>query len=219
MSRDQLFIAIVDRGRADKLLQALRPMGLGAGLIIYGEGTAQGPVLKFLGFDRTAKELILMTVPAELSEVVHNYMERDWKVHKKNRGICFSLPLSRFTNLSRQSELTVSGNFSHHLIITILDQGGRHDCLEIARRHSAPGATVIPGRGAGIPQHELFDLVIEPQKDIVLILSETSRALPLADALISELGLNKPSSGLLFLLPVDRVSGLMAGSPEEVAHE
>lgn len=214
MPMQKLFIAIVDRGRADQILHELRAFSPSGALVLYGEGTTPNRVLEILGLDRTQKELILMTIPEDLEQSLHEVMLQNFKFHKKNRGIAFSLPLNQFQAAiynpeNLRAELQ---DYPFHLIVTILDRGASHDCVAIARENGAPGSTVIHGRGAGVPHNTAFDLLIEPQKDIVLSLTPSPLVKQVSSALISELDLNNPASGLLFALPVSLATGLYSST-------
>ena len=78
-----------------------------------------------------------------------------------------------------------------------------------------PGGTIIHGRGAGVPAEEsFFDLVIEPQKDIVFILVPTEKAAHIRKVVVEEMNLDKPGNGILFVLPVTRATGLYQAKEE-----
>ena len=95
------------------------------------------------------------------------------------------------------------------LIVVIVDSGRAEDVLEAARRAGAEGATIVHGRGSGIhEQKKIFNIPIEPEKDIVMILVPEQRTDGILDAVDAAVDLNKPGHGIGFVLPVKRVVGL-----------
>ncbi|MDD4494880.1 MAG: hypothetical protein PHV32_11160 [Eubacteriales bacterium] len=104
---------------------------------------------------------------------------------------------------------------THSCIITIVDKGRSKDCIKSARAAGARGGTLIHGRGAGIPTDFYFPLVIEPQKDIVMVITTNDKASTIGERIFSDLELGKTGNGIIFTLPVIRVSGLFENRSEE----
>ncbi len=77
------------------------------------------------------------------------------------------------------------------------------------------GATVIHGRGAGIPTDFYFPLVIEPQKDMVMIITKKDNASLIRQRILSDLKLEKAGNGIIFTLPVNWTGGLLESRSEE----
>ncbi|NLP00686.1 MAG: hypothetical protein GX386_10420, partial [Clostridiaceae bacterium] len=99
-------------------------------------------------------------------------------------------------------------NISHYCIITVVDKGRGKECMKSARLAGARGGTLIHGRGAGIPTDFYFPLVIEPQKDIVMIITTKDKVSTIRERIFSDLELGKAGHGILFTLPISRTSGL-----------
>ncbi|MEX2364611.1 MAG: hypothetical protein WD597_13355, partial [Balneolaceae bacterium] len=57
------------------------------------------------------------------------------------------------------------------LIVTIVNKGFSGKVVDASKEAGAEGGTIITGRGSGIHEKaKLFNLAIEPEKDIVLTL-------------------------------------------------
>jgi len=85
------------------------------------------------------------------------------------------------------------------------------DVLEAAKSAGSTGGTVIHGRGSGVHEKaKLFNIEIEPEKEIVLILSETAKTDYIVEAIKEKLNIDKPGAGILFVLDVNRTSGLIS---------
>ena len=81
--------------------------------------------------------------------------------------------------------------------------------IDAAKSAGAKGATVINARGSGI--HEtamLFSMPIEPEKDMVLILSEASKTQAICEAIRQACKVDEPGRGIIFVLDVDKTYGL-----------
>lgn len=97
----------------------------------------------------------------------------------------------------------------YSLIITIVNKGFEEVVMEAARSEGARGGTVLKARGTGEKEAVKFmGLSIEPEKDLVLILSETEKRHNIMKAIHTKAGLNTEGQGLAFALPVEDVTGI-----------
>ena len=93
--------------------------------------------------------------------------------------------------------------------MTIIDKGKSNDCIKAAKAAGATGGTVMHGHGAGVPTDYYFPLIIEPQKDIVMVITVKDNVRPIKDRIVKELELYKEGNGIIFVLPVIKMSGLL----------
>ena len=80
------------------------------------------------------------------------------------------------------------------------------------------GGTVLNARGTAREDAEkLFNISIQPEKEIVLILASNDIKDNILHAIYQNVGLNTSAQGIAFSLPVDDVVGLTtpAAKPEE----
>ena len=132
-----------------------------------GEGTAPSKLLEVMGINEIQKEILMIPSSNELSDQFHKLVHDEFMFYKRNRGIAFSIPFTHWqvhTDLQEQKKLERDGSSSHCCIMTVVDKGRSKACLKAARAAGAKGATLIHGRGAGIPADFCFSLVIEPQR-------------------------------------------------------
>jgi len=70
-------------------------------------------------------------------------------------------------------------------------------------------ATIIPARGTGIHEAKsFFGLSLEAQTDIIMLLVEEHRVLPILDVIKEAGEFHKPGTGIAFVVPVEHVVGL-----------
>lgn len=81
--------------------------------------------------------------------------------------------------------------------------------MDIAVREGARGGTVVHGRGAGVPENFSFPIIIDPDKDIVINILSKADAIRVKAALDRELELEKPGTGIAFMIPVGKFAGFM----------
>lgn len=95
------------------------------------------------------------------------------------------------------------------LIVTIVNRGFADDVMRAAKRAGAFGGTVLNARGTGAQsEKKFFGTVIEPEKEMVLILVEHEKRTPMMAAITVDAGLAKDGMGICFSLPVDAVKGI-----------
>lgn len=99
--------------------------------------------------------------------------------------------------------------YKHEVILCIVNSGFSEEVMDAAREFGARGGTVIRARGtANAEAEKLFNIAIQPEKEIVMILVESKIKNDILHALYKAVGLNTPGQGIAFTLPVDSVVGL-----------
>lgn len=95
------------------------------------------------------------------------------------------------------------------LIITIVNAGFSSQVVDSARQAGAGGATLIKGRGTGIHETDSFlGVKIQPEKDIVIILTPKHDRTKIMQAICDKAGLDTEGHGLVFSIPVEDWSGI-----------
>lgn len=201
MNSNTLLFVISERGTGEKIIQDVKKLGVARGMVFPGQGTIKSKFLKFFELDRGNKDIVFMQVNDSMEDKLYKGLEK--YTNKKNSAIAFSTPMKNFDFDSR-SDI----GFSHHLIVVILNKGSSDECIASARKAGAFGGTIISGRGAGVPEDFYFPIIIEPQKEIVLIVSETKDVSNIRNQIVSDFNLENPGKGILFILPVSRTQGL-----------
>lgn len=209
MNIDTLFFTIISRGKANAVLSKAEECGAAGGTIFLGEGTVQSKLLERLGLIETPKEVLMISTSEELSDCLHDALSETFS--KRNNGIAFTVPFRRHKlNVSEEEQENPEKEHIHlyDCIITIVDKGRSRDCIKAARTAGSNGGTLVHGHGAGIPTDFYYPLLIEPQKDIVFNISPRDKSNAIREEIISELELEKTGNGIIFTLPIVRVSGL-----------
>ncbi len=99
--------------------------------------------------------------------------------------------------------------FKHEVIFCIVNAGFSDAVMDAAKQFGARGGTVIHARGTANKEAEkLFEITVQPEKEIVMILVPTEIKNDILHALYRTVGLNTPGQGIAFSMPVDDVVGL-----------
>ena len=100
-------------------------------------------------------------------------------------------------------------NKKYEMIYCIVNAGFAEDVMDAARECGASGGTVISARGTANQEAEkLFNITIQPEKEIVMILVPHELKDPILHALYKKVGLQSPGQGIALSMPVDDVVGL-----------
>lgn len=217
---ENLFFTVVNRGRANAVLRKAKECGASGGTIFLGEGTAQSKFLEILGLTEIHKEIVVIPASNALCDKLHDALSGDFMFFKKNHGIAFSIPFKKWENVPEGQELgqdieNKNIKTSHYCIFTIVDKGRSDECIKAARSAGAQGATIIHGRGAGVPTDYYFPLVIEPQKEIVMLVTTKNKVSRIRKKIFTDLDLEMAGNGIIFTLPVSRTSGLFEDRSKE----
>ncbi len=111
---------------------------------------------------------------------------------------------------------TISG---YEMIMCIIDSGFSEAVMDAAKEVGARGGTVIHARGTANKEAEqFFNISIQPDKEIVMILVPAEIKDAVLHALYRSAGLKTEGHGIAFSLPVDDVVGISSApstQPEE----
>ena len=92
--------------------------------------------------------------------------------------------------------------------MVIVDKGRAEDVIDAACRRFK-GRTIINARGAGVHEtSKVFAMEIEPEKEIVMILSEQETVEAIVNSIREKLNIDAPGKGIISIQPVTRTYGL-----------
>lgn len=95
----------------------------------------------------------------------------------------------------------------YQLLVCIVNAGFSQNVMEAARAAGARGGTIIRGRGSANPEaEEFFNISIQPDKEVVLILVTNEMKDTVMTAVFKNSGLSTDGQGIAFSLPVERTT-------------
>jgi len=216
MTSGNAIFAIVNRGLANDLLHRAQQMGAQRGTIFLGEGTNPSRLLDIFGINQSQKEVLLIAVPEDVNERLYDMLREEFRLHKRYKGIAFSVPYRQYSPDGMPKTRAVREQDAPYIcLMTVLDKGLGNECMKVARTAGAVGGTIINAHGSGVPQDFYFPLNIEPQKDIVMIVTQRESAPQIRQTIYTSMQLEREGAGILFVLPVTQTLGLYEERQQE----
>ena len=226
LPRLKLMVAIIDRGKGSRAVEVFRHHGLQFDYLCMGLGTASSRILDYFGLSETEKDVVLTLVPASQVGTVMEAANRRFRFSSPGRGILFTCPL---TGVSGQvSRILCQGqepkeacdkmekSSGYDLILAIVNRGNVDVVMDAARSAGAPGGTVLHARRADrADQESLLGFALQPEKEVVAILSPRPQKHAMMQAINRAAGLATPAAGILFSLPVEDMMGLQPSIPPD----
>ena len=212
----KLLICIVPHGKSERITLAARKAGATGGTVLMGRGTAKNQILEMLGLGDTRKDLIYMLLDDELYAAVRAAVLQEAAKEKSGFGIVFTIDVEKFlknSSINIQKEDSMA-EATHTLISIIVNDGFADDAMAAARKAGAGGGTIINARGTGREDDaKFFGITIVPEKEMLLILAEKSKADAILDAVRSLPCLQTKGTGITYCIDVNDFAPL--GSPRK----
>ena len=209
-----LLIILVPFGRARKIVRYAKDKGLTGATIMIAFGTVKSKLLDFLGIQETRKELILTAGHGDVLDGLMDNLNNKFNLTRKNFGIAFRMPLS-FINIENalEGEKPVfkreEVKTMKSAIFTVVNRGKASEVVDASLEAGARGGTIIHARGSGLNQTKLiFDMEIEPEKEIVLTIVDDDQLENVVEAIRKKSDVEKEGHGILFVIPVSKAYGI-----------
>ena len=98
-------VAIVERGKADKVVKEAKKAGAKGATIFYGRGTGESEVKKFLNMHiEASKEIILILTEVEKSKQIMKAMIEAGRLKDPGTGIIFTISISDLVGLHHRDQ-------------------------------------------------------------------------------------------------------------------
>lgn len=99
-------VAIVERGKADKIVDAAKEAGAGGATIFFGRGTGESEAKKFFNLNiEASKELILILSEVSEFKKIYKEMIKVGHLDDPGTGIIFTVPVGNLVGLDHREEI------------------------------------------------------------------------------------------------------------------
>jgi nitrogen regulatory protein PII len=209
----ELLTIVVNEGCGTRILHIAQRSGVCGATIMLGRGTVNSAILKRLELYDEQKEIVLILAGRLVAFELLDRLNDEYRFNKPHHGIAFCIPVARVYG-SRSCQPSDCGNggadtVMYNAIYVIVDEGNAEAVIDAATKAGSRGGTVINARGSGIHEtSRLFNMEIEPEKEIVLIISESGATESIATSIRDAIQIEKPGNGIMFVQDVSRVYGL-----------
>jgi len=210
----ELLCVIVNFGLGSKVIKYAKQYGITGGTIFLGKGTIRNPILEFLELNEARKEIVLMAAEKNTAYVALDELNKKFNFNKRNHGIAFSTSILSILGTKNLTCTDIKENGGvnepmYHIIFTVVDRGKAEFVVEAANKAGSRGATIINARGSGIHEtSKLFNMEIEPEKEVVLIISKKELTESIASSIRDHLQIDEPGNGIIFIQDVNTTYGL-----------
>ena len=210
----ELICVIVNFGMGSKILKTAKSCGVHGGTITLAKGTANSRLWDFLGLSDVRKEILYIATDRETAYKAMEKVNTEHKLHKPNHGIAFTTSISGTVGARISKDENVKNErgeeiIMYQVITVIVDKGKAEDVIESASKAGSKGGTIINGRGSGIHEtSKLFSMDIEPEKEIVIILSEVDMTEAIVSMIRKDLNIDAPGKGIIYIQDVNKTYGI-----------
>lgn len=213
LSEIDVGIVIVEKNKGSKVMELSKEKGISGGTIFLGTGTANRNLFDYLGLNDKKKEIVLMVGQGQIIKEALDYVSEVLNFSKANHGIAFVVEVNSIVGSSSckidEDYLIEEEDFMYKAIYTIVERGLGDEVIDAAQGAGSMGGTVIHARGSGIHERQkVFNMTIEPEKEIVLILSKTETANGIVKAIKENLKIDQPGNGIIFVTDVKETYGI-----------
>ena len=213
MSRFSSICCVVDIGDASKVFKNAKKYGVKGGTVSIGRGTVSNKLLEFLQINEIRKEIVTMIVETELASEALKGIGRDMAFEKPHHGIAFSFPISEFIcskdKMNKNTEVNEVKNSMYNAIYVVVEKGRAEEVIDAANKAGARGGTIINSRESGIHvTQKLFSIEIEPEKETVFLIVKSVLKNDIIESIRSDLKIDEPGNGIIFVLDISEVYGL-----------
>lgn len=208
----EIIYAIVNCGLGSKILHTAKDHGISGGTIFLARGTANNQILKYLGLCDIRKEIVVMVSKKSTVSKVVDILDKVFLFNKPNHGIVFTMPINDVMGIKKlegTNRNIVEGEIMYHTITVIVDRGKAEQVIDAAVKAGSKGGTIVNGRGSGIHEvSKLFSMEVEPEKEIVLILSESDNTDNIVSSIREDLEIDKAGNGIIYIQNVNQTFGI-----------
>ena len=211
----EMLVVIVEQNKASKVLHLADEKGVTASVAMLGIGTASRTLFDYLGLNDKKKAVLLLFGKTEEIEDLADYLVEKLELNKPNHGIAyiesaFNVFGTEDNDNGNGSENIKRGETMYNAIYTIVEKGRAEDVIEAAQKAGSRGGTIVNARGSGSEEaRKVFNMLIEPEKEIVLIISEEAKTKDIVESIRKETGIEEQGKGIIFITNVNQTYGLV----------
>lgn len=209
----EMLVVIVEHNKASKVLHLADEKGVTASVAMLGRGTASRTIFDYLGLNDKKKAVLMLFGKTEEIMDLADYLVEKLEIDKPNHGIAYiesAFNVFGTEDNANGSENIKRGENMYNAIYTIVEKGNADDVIEAAEKAGSRGGTVMHARGSGSEEaRKVFNMLIEPEKEIVLIISEEAKTKDIVESIRKETQIEEEGKGIIFVTRVVNTYGLM----------
>lgn len=209
----ELIYVIVNDGKGSQVLTKAKELGVRGGTIFYGKGTVSHPWLNFFALYDEKKEIVMMATERDIAQRALKGLSEYFRFDKPYQGIAFTVPLtvcicSSYKETLQEKDIEEEENM-YQVITTIVNRGQAEEVVEAAKLEGAKGGTIVNARGSGVHETmKLFNMDIEPEKEMVLIIVKKDITEKVVNSIRKTMDIDAEGKGIVFVQDIRQVYGI-----------
>ncbi len=212
MDEMRLLGVICKDGKARKMLKHTKQFGVLGGTIFLGKGiTKRKKSLNVLDVADSRLEVLLILSAKNTAQTAMESLNEKYHFENPTKGWAFTMPIDQILgsqNYSKEKH-SYGGHSMYKAIYTIVDKGKAEKVINAAETQGIKEGFIINARGSSIHEKQkLFNMDITPEKEMVLLLVSSDHADRITTAIRSELGIDEPGQGIIFMQSIDHAHGI-----------
>jgi nitrogen regulatory protein PII len=234
----ELICFIINFGSGSKLIKKAKQFGIPGGTVSLGRGTINNRILDFIGLSDVRKEIVFMVADKEIAYNALEELDKEFQFNKPNHGIAYTTTISSTVGTrcfeteqnknsknddsdddddnNSKSDDSENDNIirgvdktMYQEITVIVDKGKAEDVIDAATKAGSKGGTILNARGSGIHEtSKVFSMEIEPEKEIIMILSEVEMTDSIVSSITDYLKIDEPGNGIIYIRDVNKTYGI-----------
>lgn len=204
---------IVNSNKGSTIMNLAKKFGIRGSTTLLAKGTIKNKILDFLELNKSNKELIFIIAEKDRLRRFINYLNEIINFSKKRHGIAFTIPLEDAFGLNNSiiqyRDTHKEEKSMYSAIFVIVEKGKGEQVVDASNKAGGRGATIINARGSSAKDSQkIFNIDIEPEKEMVLILSEESKVDAICNSIKEDLKIDEPGKGIMFIQKTGKVFGV-----------
>lgn len=215
--KQELLLLLVNDEDHQKTMKMCKACGLTSATFFFAHSMTDKKLWQILGLDDMHRECILIIGPTSKVKSALNQIADTLDFDHKQNGLGVRLDLghalgmrqTKSVHLSAQEVSVQKGEQAmHDMIVTIVDRGKSDLVLDVANKLGANGGTIVHGRGSAAKSKKVFNMEIEPEKEIVSIIVKKDLTQEIVDHVAQSLKIEEENTGVIFTCPLEDVRGI-----------
>lgn len=213
----QLVMMIVDKSKADGLLDHIQEQGYPRGLVINAHGSADKSRKIFKLMLEPEKALLWIITTRNRAQQLADTVAEHLNLESPNSGILAIMDLRQLvgathclqTGAGTAEPLLAGDRAGYSAVIVIVEKYKDQAVIHSAEMAGSTGGTIIHARGSSSYHGKDFlSGGVEEEREMVMIIAKDEQVRDLCLRITTDLELNQPGKGILFVTPLYDAAGI-----------
>ena len=212
----KLIVSIVERGQGRNMIELFNGQKVTHHLQCAGKGTATSEIMDLLGLDSLEKDVVFSIAKATLVNQLMRDLNHELRGNARSKGIVFDMKITAMSHvlalailmpvreMEGREDIMMEEEMENSMILVTVNQGFTEEVMHTARKAGARGGTIIRARWAGSEStEEFYGITVQQEKEIIAIVSPSSKRKDIMEAINSRHGLKTEARGTVCSLAIE----------------